>query len=247
MYMTLNDLTELDIYRAIFTSIFVIISLIVGIKIILKYFKLKNKELITIGMAWILMSSSYYSLTISFVTIILFNYSLEPILYIFFFQAFLIPGLICWIYSFANLSYPQYKKNIYYPYLIFCVVYEILFLILLFVDFNLIAVYEGGFIYRRTMFSILFLIVGILTVLISGILFGVKSLKSEDIRIKWKGRFFMIAIFSYVIGGALDVFSAGNLILQIVNRLILISSAIEYYFGFFFPEWLANILIKNQE
>jgi len=246
MYMTLNDLTELDIYRAIFTSIFVIISLIVGIKIILKYFKFKNKELITIGLAWILISSSYWSLTISFVTIILFNYSLEPILYIFFFHVFLIPGLICWIYSFTILAYPQYKRNIYYPYLIFCVVYEIFYLIFLFVDYNLIAVYEGGFIYRRTMFSILFLIVGIFTVLITGILFGVKSLKSEDLRIKWKGRFFILAMFSYVIGGALDIFSAGNLTLQVINRLILISSAIEYYLGFFLPDWLANILIKNQ-
>ncbi len=51
--MGIEQLTELDILHGIFTSLFVLISLIVGLRILFKYFEHKRKELITVGIAWI--------------------------------------------------------------------------------------------------------------------------------------------------------------------------------------------------
>ena len=245
MYTTIADLTELDIFRAIFTLIFVIISLIVGIKILLKYFENKNKEVITVGLAWIFISSPWWSLSINFITIILFNYQLDPELHLLFMVGFIAPAFICWIYSFSVLAYPEKKNIIFLPYFFVCIVFEIFFIAFLFIDYNLIAAYEGGFTYRRTLFTTLFQLFIVVSLVITGIIFGIKSIKLETPEIQWKGRFFTLAIASFFIASALEIFSTGNLVLQLVNRIILSFSAITYYLGFFLPSKLADRLIKE--
>jgi hypothetical protein len=245
LYTTIADLTELDILRAIFTLIFVIISIIVGIKILLKYFENKNKEVITVGFAWIFVSSPWWALSINFITIILFNYQLDPELQLLFMVGFIVPAFIFWIYSFSVLAYPEKKNIIFLPYFLICIILEILFIAFLFSDYNLIAAYEGGFTYRRTLFTTLFQLFILVSFVITGIIFGIKSIRLEPPEIKWKGRFFLLAIASFFIGSALEVFSTGNLVLQLVNRIILSFSAISYYFSFFLPSKLADRLIKE--
>lgn len=245
MRMLITEMTDLDILRAIFTLVFVVISIIVGIKIILEYFKIGNPELITIGFAWIFVSFPWTPLVISFITIILFNYALDPVLYLFLMRAFLPIGLICWIYAFSALTYPKKKKKIFIPYLIICVVYEIILLYFLFTDYSIIATYEGGFTYRHSLFTTLFLAFVVLSILFTMILFVRKSLKSKDELIQWKGRFFVLAIIFFITGAFLEIFSAGNPVLQIAIRLMLIVSAIKYYFSFFLPDFLAKRLVKE--
>ncbi len=245
MYTSIGDLTELDIFRAIFTLVYVIISIIVGFKILLKYFKFKNKDFITIGLTWIFICSPWWTLSINFITIILFNYQLDPALHLFIMAGFIPIALICWMYSFSNLVYPELKKKIFVPYLIICLIYEVIYIAFLFIDYNLIATYEGGFSYRRTLFTIIFQLFAVGTTVITGLIFGKKSLKSENPTIRWKGRFFIISVISFTVAGVLEIFSTGNLVLQLTIRVILSLSAIEYYLGFFLPSKLADKLINE--
>jgi len=111
MYLTLEDLSQLVILRAVFTLAFVLVSMIVGIRILSKYFAYKKKELITVGLTWIFISSAWWPLAFTFLGILLFNYALEPTVYLYLMTAFIPLALISWVYSFANLVYPSKKEK----------------------------------------------------------------------------------------------------------------------------------------
>jgi hypothetical protein len=247
MYKTLAELNGLDILRASFTLLFVVISFIVGFKILFKYFKLKRKELITVGLTWILIGSPWWPLAISFVTILLFNYLLDPLLYIFFMTGLSAPGLLCWMYSISELNYPHLKKKIIVIYGIICGVYEVLLLILLFTNPELVAtkgVPFDGFSYNRSWFVNIFLIFVIVNAIITAILFCRASLKSENATVRWKGKFLLIGFLLFMATAVFEVFSSGNKILQAILRIFFSVASLFYYLGFFLPSWLEKALIK---
>lgn len=246
MYMEIGDLTDLELLRGIFSLVYVVISLIFSIKIISKYFAVKRIEFVTVGLSLVCMCSAWWPSAFNIITVSVFNYAIDPPLHILLMSGFIAPGILLWIYSFSILAYPESKNKIYYIYFVICVLYEILFLIFLIIEPNLIAVYEGRFSYKRTLFNLVFQVFAVLSIIVTGFLFAKKSIKSDDSQIRWKGRFLVIAIISYVGASIIDIFSVGNVFLQVILRIILISSAIEYYFGFFLPKWLTKILIKEE-
>ncbi|MBD3337996.1 MAG: hypothetical protein GF353_02730 [Candidatus Lokiarchaeota archaeon] len=157
-------------------------------------------------------------------------------------SAFIAPGLFCWIYSFGILVYPKTKIRIIIPYFIICLIYESLLIFFLFTNPDIIAVYEGKFSYRRTWFNIAFLVFVIATTIITGGIFAIKSISSENSIVRWKGIFFSNAIISFVLASVLDVFSVGNSVLQIITKIIFIAIGIEYCLGFFLPNRLTIAL-----
>ena len=243
--MTLSDLSQLEILKALLTLAFVLISLIVGLKILSKYFSHKQPELITVGLTWIFLSSPWWPLPVTFLTIALFNYALEPMVYLYLMTAFVPLALINWMYSFASLTYPRKKWLIFIPTLVILTTYMILYHVFLVLSPDLIGTHQGGFQFSRSLMVNLVALLSILITLITGFLFARKSFRSDDKRIKWKGRFLFIGIVSFVLGAMLDIVSTGNPFLQTVNRIILSSAALEYYLGFFLPDRIANALIEE--
>ena len=80
--------------------------------------------------------------------------------------------------------------------------------------------------------------------LIPGILIARESLKSDDKEIKLKGRFLLAAFISWTIGAIMDAALQPNIITLTIARLILISSALEFYTGFLLPEKVKKIFLK---
>jgi hypothetical protein len=80
--------------------------------------------------------------------------------------------------------------------------------------------------------------------LITGIIFAIKSMRLDDPEVQWKGRFLLLAWISFGIGAILDASLPLNALTIIIIRLILISSAIEFYFGFFLPKKISEKLIS---
>ena len=75
-------------------------------------------------------------------------------------------------------------------------------------------------------------------------LFSIKSIKVDDPEVKLKGKFLLIGFLSFSAASIMDALIADQLIILLIARLILISSAIEYYLGFFLPKALANKVRK---
>ena len=242
--MGISDLNELEIISGLFSLIFVAISLLIGLMFLIKYFKIKRKTILTVGLTWIFLSSAWWSRTISFLTIIFFDYSLNEFLYLFLLNAFIMVSTICWIYSFSTLVYPSSKKKILSIYLFICSIFEILLIVFLIWDTQLIGSVEF-FSANGAPFSISLQIFAIFTFLITGILFARESLRSSDPKILWKGRFLLLAFISFTISALYESIAPLTPLSLVLIRILLISSAIEYYFGFFLPDRLANWLINR--
>ena len=68
--------------------------------------------------------------------------------------------------------------------------------------------------------------------------------KDECQEIKLKGRFLLAAFISWTIGAIMDAALQPNIITLTIARLILISSALEFYTGFLLPEKVKKIFLK---
>lgn len=82
------ELNEYQLYNGIFSTIFVVISVIIGLRILLRYSKFEKKELITVGLTWIFLSSPWWSAVYVFWGA-LFNIEFEVIFNIFITYAFI--------------------------------------------------------------------------------------------------------------------------------------------------------------
>ena len=88
----------------------------------------------------------------------------------------------------------------------------------------------------------LWILIHALLFLITGLIFAVATIKIGTLEMRIKGIFIAIAVISYIIGVCLDILYRVGFIL---NRIILMSSAIEFYFGFILPDWFKKIVIKE--
>ena len=243
--MGIESLSGLDILHGIFTLMFVILLLSVGIIILLKALSLKRRELITVGLTFVFLSSVWWASAFAFLFLIVFNYMFDDFTYLFLGNFFVPFSLVCWIYSFLEFGYPHLKKRIMILVLIICIPYEIFMVIFLLTDPSIIGTRLGLFYYQPSLYTLIFQISAVLIVIITGILFSIKSIKSADPRVAWKGRFFLMAIFTFAVGGLLDMGFTINPIILVIDRIILMVSSVLFYLGFLLPDSIAKRLNKD--
>ena len=78
-----------------------------------------------------------------------------------------------------------------------------------------------------------------------GILIGLDNFKSDDPELRLKGRFLVIAFLLFPAGAWPDAIFALTVTWVIICRIIMITSAIFFYFAFLLPNWLKKLLIKE--
>jgi len=241
------ELEFVEMLQVIFSTIFIIISIIVGLLLISKYFKYKERNLLLVGITWIGITTPWLSGTISFPMMIIFGVSLSI-------EARFIIGIaivpiviIIWLIVFTELVYKKKQKLIVITYAIVCICFEIVFFVFLFTDTSLIGTYTGPFKVEWTPFIKITTLLFIITALVTGLLFGLRSMRSDNPEIKLKGKILLCAFLSFVAGGVLDSIFPITPIAVVFTRLLLISSAIEFYFGFFLPEPIKKIFLKQKE
>ncbi|MBD3255535.1 MAG: hypothetical protein GF383_10600 [Candidatus Lokiarchaeota archaeon] len=243
--MILQNLTQLEFIYGSFTLIFVLIAILIGIKLISKYFTYKLKEFITVGLTWVFLSSAWWGGSISFVLFILFNTSLPEMIYLFLNNGLIPIAFICWIFSFAHFIYPRLKKQIVGISAIICLIYEIFLIIFLFTNPDIIGTFEGKFNLQAGLYSMIFQLFSIFVFLITGILFAKNSMKSVDLVVKWKGKFLLIGFIFFTVGALIEATIIMTPISLVIMRIILIVSGVFYYLGFYLPEKLSDFLIKE--
>ncbi|MFX1339113.1 MAG: hypothetical protein ACFFDK_10940 [Promethearchaeota archaeon] len=243
--MRITDLDQLEIIHGTFTLIFIIISLLVGIRILLKYFSYRKKEMLTVGLTWIFMSSGWWGSAFSFLSIILVQQTLNPVIYIFIGNAFIPIAVLCWIYSFTELAYPHLKKKLLIVFLIIYLPYEVYIIYYLIIDPSSIAIIVGTFYAQPTLIIMIFQVLAVLVAFITGIIFSRNSMKADDAKVSLKGKILMLAFITFTIGAFMDAVIPLTPFTLIIVRLILISSAIFYLFGFLLPDKIAELLLGN--
>ena len=236
--------SSIDLLYGGIVFLFVIISLGIGLRIIVKSRNVDNKIVyISFGFAWIFMCSGWWGAALSFFLYVLFGIILNTLLMLILQNIFIPMAIICLIYSVFSLIHDKYKIKILAIYSIICILYEVYFILFfMFLDENTILEIEAS---RRSIFlvsyqlfiTIIFNIFAIFSGLIIGFLFSKQLLKSDKKESVWRGRFLLSGFILFCAGAILESFVLPP-ILWILVGVLLITSSIFYQFGLFLPEKL---------
>jgi hypothetical protein len=226
--------------------ILVMIFTIVGFMILLRYFKYKHKAFLLMGISWMGIATVWYPSGFNFVYVLLTGQSFSDEFY-FFLGNFFSPFIsVIYVAGITELIYTDKQKAFIIIYAIIAVVFEIFFLYFLFTDLSVIGYRSGVFSTEHENFVLAYLIFLNFSVVILGILFARDSLKSDDPEVRLKGKLLLIAFISLITGGIIDAGIDLGPIVMVFVRIIIMSSAFEFYLGFILPDWFKKIALKQE-
>ena len=262
--MALDELV--DYLQGSFSLVFVIISLIIGITILIKYFEFKNRLYILVGISVCGFSFPWIPDSLSFLINLFTQQSLNIGWYFIIGNCFIPIALIAWSMAFTDMIYRQSQKKIVFTVIILSILFEIVFFILYFIELqqpnpftteNLIGTINPlrPFTVDFGIFIIVYLIIIILYMLVTGVIFAQKSINLEDREVRLKGKLLRAAFITFAVAAVLDA-SLGMIfenpadpllaIFVVVVRILLIFSSLEFYGGFLLPRWMKEVLMKKE-
>ncbi|MFW9828657.1 MAG: hypothetical protein ACFFEY_13780 [Candidatus Thorarchaeota archaeon] len=238
-------LNPLDVLNGIFSIIFVVISLFVGFIILTRYFRYKERVYFYVGATWVFISEPWWPSSISFLVALTNGVGIPPWAYFLIGNIFIPLAIVLWLFAFTEFLYSDKRKLFLLIFAILGAIFEIMFFFFLFSNPGLIGELNGPVDVNYRSFIMIFLIIFLLIVVITGFLFANLSLKSKDKEVKLKGIFLIVAYVTFAIGALLDATIPFSEPTIIIVRLILILSAFCWYGGFLLPKWMKKFLLKS--
>ena len=249
-----------DILQGSLSLIFVIISFIIGVTIISKYGKNKNRLYILVGFTWLTLSTLWLPEAGSFLMSLVIQQTLAIEWYFILGNVFVPVALICWITAYTNMVNKEKQKIAVTLILIFSIVFEGLFFYYFFLDINLLGVINPlrPFSADLGYFLTILLLISFLILFMTGLKFARKSIRSENKEVRLKGKLLQFAFIAFTIAALLEKTARSILIgtffadptilllsvMLVIVRMLLISSAIAFYGGFLLPGWMKKIFTK---
>jgi hypothetical protein len=228
------------VINGLFSLLFVIFSLVIGLKIALKYREFKQRTLILVGITWIIMSKPWWGSSISFLVYLFNGVGLTIFWYILITFSFISLMLTVWFVALNDLTSLKKFKVFISVFIIYAIIFEALILYFLFTDISFLGVLVDPVNIDLGLFLIVYLLMDLVIFIVSGFYFAFKSLQSDKPEIKLKGKFLFLAFLIYLIGAAVEtVLSVPPL------RLILVISAVMFYIGFMMPEMIKKRFLKE--
>jgi len=249
-------LEAVDYLQGSFSLIFVIISLIIGFSILSKYFQYKSRLYILVGLSWIGIATPWFPDSISFIMNIIFQESLAIDWYFIIGNVTMPIALLVWLIAYTDMINKKNQKIIVILAVFYGVIFEIVFFYLLIMDKNQIGIINPlrPFTVEFGIFITIFLMIVIVILLVTGLNFAQKSVKSEDRDVRLKGKLLRAAFITFTIAAVLDsllgtIFEVPTdpllAIMVVITRILLIISALEFYGGFILPKWMHTIFTKK--
>ena len=252
-FQVLSDLAQISGLTAL---IAVSLGFLLGIIVLIKYFKTKQVLIFNFFLCIIFTSSPWYPSGLGYLYWIITGEFLSYQIYVLIGTVGIPIAILAWLNVYLSTIKPNKKKLVLILYGIFSIFFELyLFYFLLLapgapVD-SLLGIiidptnpmdidYKG--------FVLIFLGVSILTSCITGFHFALKSMKKEEIpEIRWKGKFLMIAFLFFGISAIFDALIEMDPILLVVMRIILALAMFLFYLGFILPRWIKKVLSIKEE
>ena len=233
----------------LFSLLYVITSTIVGISIMLRYLKYKEKSFIFVGLAIGGIACPWWPSTISFLALSIANFAIPD-------QLYLILGIAAapimtysWIIGLNILLYEGKNKLLLIVYAIIFSLMDIVFFIVLFGFPDLVPILVGivssnhlDVSYKG--FIMVMLVIIVLTVLITGIMVSWKSIKSTNPLIKLKGKVLLFSFTIWAIAATFDAVAPLSIVGVVIFRTILIIHALGFYIGWIMPKVAQEVFKK---
>ena len=243
--MALADLTQLEILQGSLGLVWVLIAIFIGLKAIARAIAInRTRDLITVGLSYIFVSSAWFGVAFQFISYGFFDVKLDAFTYLLIANIFIPIAIMCWIWSYCEILKPNSRNIILIIFFGFAISWELAIIIGLATDVSMVGTLNSTFDSSHSPILLIFVLSGVFIFLITGIIFALKSMKLDDPEVQWKGRFLLLAWISFGVGSILDASLPLNALTLIIIRIILISSAVEFYFGFFLPKRISEKLIS---
>jgi len=240
------ELQPIELFSGISMIIWVSISTILGLLIASKYFTYKKRVFLLVGISWIFISFPWVSTTISFILALTAGQMLPEVIWFTIALGTIPIGIFTWLWAVSDLLYKERQKLI----LLIIAIEGALFYVYLFVSLSINTSLIGSVnsvVDTDYKPIVMLYIVSVLIILLTtGIQFARNSLRSDDPEMKLKGRLLIVAFISYSVGAILDSALPLDVITLPITRIILISSAIEFYGGFILPNWMKKLFLKEE-
>lgn len=236
----------IEIVNGVLSLIFVLTSITIGIKLILKYFQEKDINILLAGIIWIILCEVFWAVSISFLLVVFTGKTLPLDVFFLIGFVFLPVGVQLWMVIMTNLMWKGKQKIIFIITGIIVALFETAFLYLLFIDISMLGQTVGTFDVRYELFMLVYLSVLLLILLTTGLNFAIESFKSKNPEIRLKGKFLLLSFLSFIIGGFLSILSGYSIIILVIAKIILILSAFEGYCGFILPDSIEKLFLKRE-
>ncbi len=228
------------ILNGIFSLLTVVVCVIVGLMIISKYRIKKEKKVILVGIAWIGISEPWWPSTIGFIVALFNQTGITEELYLFLNSGFLPLFLLIWLVGLKEPLMINKWKVLIIIHILISIILEISLIYFLYnnVDIvgNLLSPVDVDF----EPLTIILLLYILSIFIVTGFLFAYRSLKLDDPKIKLRGKFLLLAFILFLIGSIMEVIFTTP-----INRIILLLSAIVFYFGYIMPNKIKSFFLKN--
>jgi len=237
-------LNLLQIVNGLSSLILVVIFTLVGITIAYKFKKTKERMYLLFGITWIGVVEAYIAVSISFIVALFNNDGIPLQIYFLIGISFYPVSTLIWITAFTDIIYKNGQRIIQLIFIIIGTVFEIIFFYLIFTAPSLIGTLlspvdsEYGLVVR------IYIYFSLVVIFSTGIIFAGHSIKSDNPEYRLRGIFIIITLITFVAGAILDTLELDIIFLTVV-RLILISSAIEFYIAFVMPKWAKKLFLKE--
>ena len=245
--LALEDLTLLEIIQGSTSLIYAITGTVIGLVIASKYLKYEKPELLGIGISLLLVTAPWYGGGISFLLMIFFGFIIDDSLYFFINYGFLAIALICWMYGISILIFPSLTKKITVITSVICIPYEIILIALIVTNPSMIGAKEGKFNSDAGLLPTIFIGIALIVILITMLMFIRQSLRSDNLKIKWKGRFLLIATILLITGSFMDAAITLSPATLLIARIILMWRLVFSYLGWLMPPSIAEWLTKDKD
>jgi hypothetical protein len=238
-------LEALEIVNSIFSLITALVFAIIGIYIASKYLKYKNRTLLYLGFAWVFLGCSWWPSSASFLTYIATGKGLSLQLYLLSF-VFVPLFLVLFIAALTDMKYKEKRRILLAIFILQAIIWEIYFIYFLVTNPTIHGTLVSPVDINFGTIMVLYLLVVLITAVIIGLLIGIDAFKSKKPEIKLKGKFLIIAFISFLIGAFFDAALPITFVTIPIIRLILISSAFEFYCGYILPDFVKNLFLKEE-
>ena len=238
-------LSPIDFLNGLFSLIFVSVTIIIGLKIAHRYFKIKNRVFLLVGLGWAGICSPWWPSSISFIFVLITGKGLETFVYLFIGNVIFHLSITLYIIGVTDMVYKDKQKMIVGIYIVYGIIYNIYFYWALFTDPAIIGELKGYFDVTFVRIVSIYLFSAIIIVFTFTLLLARQSFKSDQPDIKLTGKLLLIAILFFATGSVLDALIVLTEITLIITRIILITGSILFYLGFLMPDFLKKRVVKE--
>ena len=231
----------------IFTLIYIIVTWLIALKMIAKYFEIKEKIFLYAGTAYSGAAIPWTGVALNFISIVFFD--TIPSMELHFFVHGVIPPFTLWLWIVTNLKLsnvkPKKQKIIIGISFVITIIFQIIYISIIFTDTTILGTLINEIQVDYAPFSELYLLIMAIIMISLGIRLGLRSMKSDIKRVRLKGKLivysFILATFTF----ALEIF-VPIITIIILARFLVAFTSILFYGGFVLPKWMEKLLLKEE-